>query len=84
MRIRLLIRLSGAIAAGLLFYGCGQMAAEMSVGEKLYRSKCSSCHNVIEPHRFEKERWREYIEKYGRKMVSDEKRMLLDYLAGSD
>ena len=53
---------------------------EMSEGEKLYRSKCSSCHNIIEPNRHKEETWQGYIEEYGKKMTVDEKRLVLQYL----
>jgi len=63
-----------------LIDGCRSMMVEMSEGEKLYRSKCSSCHNIIEPNRHDEETWHKYVEEYGRKMTVDEKRLVLQYL----
>ena len=55
---------------------------EMSVGEVLYQGKCSSCHNLIDPSQFAKEKWNTYVNKYGKKMTAEEKQLLLDYLTG--
>jgi len=59
------------------------MAKPMDAGEIMYGRKCSSCHNLIEPSRFDKEQWKYYVDKYGKKMTNEEKQLLLDYLAGS-
>ena len=55
----------------------------MDKGVIMYSKKCSSCHNLIEPSRFNKEQWQYYVYKYGQKMTIGEKRLLLDYLADS-
>ena len=81
MNKKLLIWLLGAVGLFILGYGCQDMAAEMSYGKMLYRAKCSSCHNVIAPGRFGKEKWRLYIDEYGQKMTTEEKRVVLQYLA---
>lgn len=72
------------LTVGLLVVveGCQEMAAEMSEGERLYRSKCSSCHSTIEPERFGKEQWREHIDRFGKKMTAEEKDTVLEYLTG--
>jgi hypothetical protein len=67
-----------------LIYGCRAISREMSPGEMLYRAKCSSCHNVIAASRYNREEWCLYIDKYGKKMVDDEKSMVLEYLANRD
>jgi hypothetical protein len=55
----------------------------MNAGEVLYRKNCSSCHALIEPNRFEREKWNTYVKKYGKKLTLVEKELLLDYLTGS-
>lgn len=56
----------------------------MSDGEKLYRSKCSSCHNIIEPNRHDGETWRKYVEEYGKNMTAKEKLLVMRYLISPD
>ncbi len=74
------------VATGLfaLIHGCHNMAVEMSDGEKMYRAKCSSCHNIIAPSFHDKEKWHRYIDKYGQKMTVAEKRAVLQYLVESE
>jgi cytochrome c5 len=57
---------------------------EMNGGEVLYRKNCSSCHDLIEPGRFDREKWNTYAKKYGKKMTDEEKRVVLEYLGDSD
>ncbi len=66
----------------LLAQGCKNVAKPMDKGAIMYNGKCSSCHNLIEPSRFKKKQWQHYVEKYGKKMTIEEKRLLLDYLGG--
>ena len=68
----------------ILIHGCQSMAVQMSDGEKLYRSKCSSCHNIIEPKQHDEETWQKYVYEYGKKMTSEEKQLVLQYLGGSE
>ena len=81
---KLLPWLLAAIGLVALSYGCRNMAVEMSGGEMLYRAKCSSCHNIIEPSRHGKETWEIYVDEYGKKMTIEEKRAVLQYLVGFD
>ena len=81
LKTKLLSCLFGAIWLFVLLQGCGNMAKQMNTSEALYRSKCSSCHNIIAPSRYGKETWRLYIDKYGQKMTDQEKRTVLQYLA---
>jgi hypothetical protein len=69
-------------AAVLLWLGsCGDMATQMSGAERLYRAKCSSCHNIIARGSHSEPSWRAYIDKYGRAMTENEKRTILQYVA---
>jgi hypothetical protein len=78
-----LIWLFGPVGLLMIVHGCHNMAREMNEGAILYSSKCSSCHNLIEPNRFGKEKWHLYIQKYGQKMTIEQKQVLLNYLIGS-
>jgi hypothetical protein len=80
---KLLLCLSGFFGLCLLFHGCHNIAKPMDQGAIMYSRKCSSCHNLIEPNRFDKEQWQFYVDKYGKKMTIEEKQLLLDYLANS-
>lgn len=80
---KLLFWLFGAVGMSILVYGCQRMAVKMSDGEILYRAKCSSCHNIIAPSRYNKEKWYLHVDKYGQKMTAEEKRTLLQYLVDS-
>ena len=66
----------------IFVYGCVKIAKPMSDGQVLYRAKCSSCHNIIAPSRYDKEDWQLYLDKYGKKMTDEEKRAVLEYLVG--
>jgi hypothetical protein len=69
------------LAALPLFFSCQNATVNYSDNEILYRAKCSSCHNLIEPVDFEKATWWPYIQKYGQEMKSEEKQRLLNYLS---
>jgi hypothetical protein len=84
MEEKLLPWLLGVIGLLALVYGCQNIAVEMSRGEMLYNAKCSSCHNLIEPSRHDKKTWDIYVDKYGRKMTDQEKRVVLQYLVDPD
>lgn len=80
---KLLIGLLASIGLFVMVHGCHDMARDMDPGAVLYSRKCSSCHNLIEPSRFDEETWRRYVEKYGQKLTIEEKQRLVYYLAGS-
>lgn len=66
----------------VLLGGCFGLGVQMSEGQRLYHAKCSSCHNLVEPERFDYQQWRSYIDKYGDELMAEQKRVILDYLAG--
>jgi hypothetical protein len=66
----------------LVLGGCFGLGVQMSEGQRLYQAKCSSCHNLVEPERFDYLQWRSYIDKYGSKLSAEQKQFMLDYLAG--
>jgi hypothetical protein len=75
--------LFGVLGVSILVYGCHDVMVEMSDGEKLYRAKCSSCHKIIAPSRFNRDIWLRYIEKFGGKMTDEERLVVLQYLEDS-
>ena len=79
----LLFLLFGVLGLSILVHGCHDVMVEMSDGEKLYRAKCSSCHKIIAPSRFNRDIWLRYIEKFGGKMTDEEKLVVLRYLEDS-
>jgi len=81
---KLSLWLLGAIGLLALIYGCQNMAVQMSYGEMLYRAKCSSCHNIIEPNYHDQQTWDIYVDKYGRKMTAEEKQAVLQYVVDPD
>jgi len=79
-----LFLLLAAITLSTSIHGCQSLAIQMSDGEKLYRAKCSSCHNIIAPSLHDEETWHKYVEEYGKRMTIKEKQLVLQYLFGSD
>ncbi|MEK7377142.1 MAG: hypothetical protein AABZ57_08305 [Candidatus Margulisiibacteriota bacterium] len=47
---------------------------------KLYSANCGSCHRLLPPEEHSIEKFKEYIEKYGKGMSAEEKTVLLDGL----
>lgn len=80
---KLLIVLLESIGLVMIAHGCHDMARDMDPRAVLYSRKCSSCHNLIEPSRFDEETWRRYVEKYGQKLTIEEKQRLVYYLVSS-
>ena len=76
--------LLGIVGLLTAIYGCSSASKNMSSGEVLYRSKCSSCHNTIAPAEHDSESWRLYVNKYGQDMTSGEKEKVLQYLVSPD
>ena len=82
MAVKKYLLICGAVA--VLVCGCADMAVEMSKGQMLYRAKSSSCHNVIARSRFAREQWHFYVDKYGKKITSEQKQTILQYLEKGD
>jgi mono/diheme cytochrome c family protein len=63
----------------------GLMAnSEMTPGEKLYRARCGNCHRLRGLHENTAKEWALSVEKYGRKMSSSQKQMVLEYLVAKN
>lgn len=72
----------GAAAVGLIFlvHGCQTMATSMSRDERLYRAKCSSCHQPVAPETRTPDRWHELLQHHGPKLTEAERAAILRYL----
>jgi hypothetical protein len=81
---KLVYWLIGVVAVFAWLGGCAGMAVRMSPAERLYRAKCSSCHNVIMPGAHSEQLWRAHIEEYGRHLTDDEKQTILQYVTPAD
>ncbi len=66
----------------LMLSGCSTSPgySTMSPGQSLYSAKCSSCHRLIEPQAHSSSEWKYYVDKYGKKLSSEDKRVMLEYL----
>jgi recombinational DNA repair protein (RecF pathway) len=51
-----------------------------SEGYKLYSSKCTSCHSLIPPQKHSIEKFKEYMERYGKGMTEYEKSKLEKFI----
>ncbi|UCC96979.1 MAG: cytochrome c [Phycisphaerales bacterium] len=79
----LLIGSLASIGVFVAVHGCRSMAKPMRPGAALYSRKCSSCHSLIEPSRFDRMTWHHYVEKYGERLTLEQKQQLLYYLTDS-
>ena len=86
MKTKLLqLIIAGITAAAIvLVYSCSSLPAAEKTGRNLYLSKCSSCHSVLEPPRYDYVTWVKYVDKYGQGMSSREKEIILSYLRYHD
>lgn len=57
-----------------------EKSSRFKEGDRLYRSKCTSCHRLLPPEDYPMEQWQEYVEKYGKKIKEEEKNKILEYL----
>ena len=62
------------------FIGC-QESNQLPTAQKLYSSKCSSCHRLIPPEKHTPAEWKLYIDRYGKKLTNDQKNALLTHLS---
>jgi cytochrome c5 len=73
---------SAMVLAGLILCACGcqTTGAPMGEGERLYRAKCSSCHQPVDPGAHSADRWRARLQRHGPKLTDAERAALLMYL----
>jgi hypothetical protein len=65
-----------------LLAGCSGYirGTELSEGERLYRSRCSACHMLIEKDALSRDGWELAVKRYGEKLKEEEKKKILEYL----
>ncbi|MBC8378186.1 MAG: hypothetical protein H8E62_03340 [Planctomycetes bacterium] len=72
-----------ALQSCLFIHGCSLPAqstdSELSK-QRLYSSKCASCHRLIGPQEHTANVWREYVYKYGEAIPVQQKYALIEYL----
>ena len=55
----------------LIIVGCtasSKLKSEMSEGEKLFKSKCRSCHILPSANEIKKEHWTKFLTKHGQRI----------------
>jgi len=62
----------------IFLLGCD--GEEQAEGYKLYSAKCSSCHRLLDPREYPIEKFKEYIDKYGKELTPDEKNKILEFI----
>lgn len=60
--------------------GCENIDLHMSEAEMMYRTKCSSCHRVIEPGEYNMQEWTDYVDRHGSGLNAKEKGLVLEHL----
>jgi len=81
------MKITGVILAiYTLLAGCSGYirGTELSEGEKLYRSRCSACHMLIEKNALSKDGWELAVKRYGSKLSEEQKRKIVEYLTQSE
>lgn len=74
----------GAAAAGWIVWASGcrtMMGPPMGEDGRLYRAKCSSCHQPVDPGALTPDEWRARLEHHGPKLTDAERAAILTYLA---
>ena len=68
--------------------GCSRKSSDanrpMSPGEKLYRANCAACHRLLAPEEHDAPTWEAYIEKYGKRLSAEEKKLVYNFLTGQE
>lgn len=88
LRTKLTVALMGVAMAGIGISGCSRRGSDnkqpMSQGEKLYRGNCASCHALLAPEGHDGPTWEAYIEKYGKRLSPEEKKLVYNFLTGQE
>ncbi|MDO8302025.1 MAG: hypothetical protein Q7T18_02175 [Sedimentisphaerales bacterium] len=80
-----IIRLAiAAIVLAAVMAGCGSMVIQMSEEQKLYLSKCASCHQPIVAGRYDDLQWEQNVAHYGQDLTPTQKRQILYYLQNAN
>lgn len=73
-----------SIVIAAVMAGCGSMATQMSQEQKLYLSKCASCHQPIAPGRYDDLQWEQNVARYGKGLTPAQKQQILSYLQNAN
>ena len=73
-----------AIIMAAVMAGCAGMATQMSEEQKLYLSKCASCHQPITPGRYNDLQWEQNVGRYGKGLTAAQKQQILNYLQNAN
>ena len=73
-----------AIAIAAAMAGCAGMAMQMSEEQKLYLSKCASCHQPIAAGRYDDRQWEQSVARYGQDLTPAQKQQILNYLQNAN
>jgi len=78
----LITGLTGVLLQLYIFIcGCSTPAAvSLPSGKSLYNAKCRSCHRLLPPQDHTADTWRDYVNKYGKRLPEADKQQMLDYL----
>jgi len=66
----------------VVVYGCQTVTTHMGEGERLYLSKCTSCHRPVAPESRTPDQWSALLENHGPKLKQAERSAILSHLAG--
>jgi len=84
--IRVVLKYVWPPCVGVLavLYGCQTATTHMGQNERLYLSKCSSCHRPVTPASRTASQWRELLQHHGPKLTDIERSAILTYLSGPE
>jgi len=68
------------IGCAVLVFGCQTMVTHMSEEQRLYRAKCSSCHQPVDPGTRTPDQWHARLAHHGPKLTDAERAAILRYL----
>ncbi len=84
----LAVTLMGVAITGAGVSSCSPKASNnrkpMSQGEKLYRGNCAACHRLLATEEHDGPTWETYIEKYGKRLSPEEKKLVYNFLTGQE
>jgi cytochrome c5 len=78
-----------ALALGVIANACAASNASLAaagsdavLGHRLYRAKCTLCHELVDPGAFSKQEWPRLLEKYSQRarLKPEDQRAILAYL----
>ncbi|NOX88577.1 MAG: hypothetical protein GXO77_06095 [Calditrichaeota bacterium] len=78
----------GLVVAALFLIACTTQinSRPLSEGEKLFRSKCASCHRLPDPVSRDAKQWEDVLAKHEKRarLTPEAKRLILTHLQGAE